>query len=252
MLPARPSSPQGRRPLPAESLADLPPPRREEGAAGAAAEDVLARPEYAEAQPGLIERAVDALQRGLAWGLDQLGGTPAGTALAAVALAALAGVVAWGLWRLVARTRRSGALRASADAQVGRAPRDWRADAEAAQAQGRRREAVRCWYRLGIAELAARGLVTEEPGATAGEDLARVRRGAPDLADTVALLTDAFERAWYARRPVTEPSLTAVRAAADDLAARLAQPDPSRAATRASRAPGRVSAPERPDGQVRR
>jgi hypothetical protein len=58
---------------------------------------------------------------------------------------------------------------------------------------------VRCRYRALVAELAARGLVDEVPGRTAGEYRGEVRRNLPDAAADFAGATELFELAWYGR-----------------------------------------------------
>jgi hypothetical protein len=58
---------------------------------------------------------------------------------------------------------------------------------------------VRCRYRALVAELAARGLVDEVPGRTAGEYRGEVRRNLPDAAGDFAGATELFELAWYGR-----------------------------------------------------
>jgi len=78
---------------------------------------------------------------------------------------------------------------------------DWRADAAANEAAGHWRAALRCRYRALVADLAARGLVEEVPGRTAGEYRREVGVNAPAAAGDFDGATALFEAAWYGNRP---------------------------------------------------
>lgn len=120
------------------------------------------------------------------------------------------GAVAWGV---VALTLAVGALlawrlarqlqpdRSGAPAPVGRVGHvsgDWHADADAHEAAGRWRAAVRCRYRALLAVLAEQGLVDEVPGRTVGEYRRAVTDAAPSMARDFDAASDLFEAVWYA------------------------------------------------------
>jgi Domain of unknown function (DUF4129) len=80
-----------------------------------------------------------------------------------------------------------------------RSAAEWRAEAEAQERAGAWREAVRSRYRALVADLAARGLVEEVPGRTAGEYRREVGEALPAVATDFAGATELFEVAWYGR-----------------------------------------------------
>lgn len=187
---------------------------------------MLSRPEYQPAEPGLVQRVLGEVDRWIGSLLQQaLGGDVSqGLALAGLVALVLVGVAV--LAALVRSTRRTAAGRAAAadPAEVGRWAADWRAEAERAEQAGRWPAALRCWYRLTVAGLAAAGLADERPGATAGEDLAAVRARAPQAAAAFTELTDAFEQAWYGQEPVGPAEVAAVQAAAEQALAAARRP----------------------------
>ena len=52
-----------------------------------------------------------------------------------------------------------------------------------------------------VADLAARGVVDEVPGRTAGEYRTAVTRSTPAAAPDFSVATELFERAWYGAKP---------------------------------------------------
>jgi hypothetical protein len=52
-----------------------------------------------------------------------------------------------------------------------------------------------------VADLAARGVIEEIPGRTAGEYRVEVTEAAPRVGPEFAGATELFERAWYGSRP---------------------------------------------------
>jgi hypothetical protein len=82
-----------------------------------------------------------------------------------------------------------------------RTAREWRAEADAHERAGEWRDALRARYRALVADLAARGLVDEVPGRTAGEYRTEVTDSAPRAAPEFGGATELFERAWYGNRP---------------------------------------------------
>ena len=141
----------------------------------------------------MSERVLGWMSRQLA----RLGGGGRGTVLSwAVVLAAVGGAVA-----LAARFSRTvtpdpGGAPSPAPGRP-RSPQDWRAEAVAHEQAGRWRLGLRCRYRALLGELAARELVEEVPGRTAGEYRSEVARNLPAASSDFAGATELFERAWY-------------------------------------------------------
>ena len=161
--------------------------------------EVLARPEFRPPERSLLERVLDWVLEAIGRLLAALGGSGAGGIVGLVLLA----LVLVGVGILAARFSRG--LTPSpevAAAVVGgrrRSAAEWRADAEAQEGAGAWRDAVRSRYRALVADLAARGLVEEVPGRTAGEYRREVGRALPAAASDFAGATELFEVAWYGR-----------------------------------------------------
>jgi hypothetical protein len=176
---------------------DLPAPTRDPDGVREAVREVLARPEFRPPDRTLLQRAFDWLLEQVGRLLAELGASGAGgiVGLAVLVLALL------GIGLLAARFSRgltsSPEVRAAVHGVPRRPATDWRAEAEAHERAGAWRAAVRCRYRALVAELAARGLVDEVPGRTAGEYRGEVRRNLPDAAADFAGATELFELAWY-------------------------------------------------------
>ncbi|HEY6708869.1 MAG TPA: DUF4129 domain-containing protein [Actinomycetota bacterium] len=161
--------------------------------------EVLARPEFRPAERSLVERAYD-------WVLEMVGrllGAIAGSGAGGIVGLVLLALVLAGVGVLVARFSRgltpSAEVAAAVPAGRRRSAADWRADADAQERAGAWREAVRSRYRALVADLAARGLVEEVPGRTAGEYRRQVGRAVPAAAADFAGATELFEVAWYGR-----------------------------------------------------
>jgi hypothetical protein len=178
---------------------DLPAPTRDPDRVRETVREVLARPEFRPPDRTLLQRAFDWLLEQVGRLLAELGASGAGgiVGLAVLVLALL------GIGLLAARFSRgltsSPEVRAAVPGVPRRPATDWRAEAEAHERAGAWRAAVRCRYRALVAELAARGLIDEVPGRTAGEYRGEVRRNLPDAAADFAGATELFELAWYGR-----------------------------------------------------
>jgi hypothetical protein len=161
--------------------------------------EVLSRPEFRPPERSLMERLLDWVLEAVGRLLAALGGSGAGGIVGLVLLA----LVLVGAGILAARFSRG--LTPSpevAAAVVGgrrRSAAEWRAEAEAQERTGAWRDAVRSRYRALVADLAARGLVEEVPGRTAGEYRSEVGRALPAAASDFAGATELFEVAWYGR-----------------------------------------------------
>jgi hypothetical protein len=202
---------------------DLPAPARDPERVREAVREVLARPEFRPPDRTLLQRAFDWLLEQAGRLLAELGASGAGGIVGlAVLLLALLGV---GL--LVASFSRGMTPSPEVRAAVPGAPRrpaaDWRAEAEAHERAGAWRPAVRCRYRALVADLAARGLVDEVPGRTAGEYRRELRRNLPDAAADFAGATELFELAWYGRGETGAQQASRVR----ELSGRVLQRAPA-------------------------
>jgi hypothetical protein len=182
---------------------DLPEPTHDPERPRQLADEILSRPEYrwSDRRP-LIERVGDWIAERLADLGTALtfGGLPLWVGY--VLLALLVG----GLVYLLYRTRAGwmGAGRLARGGEGGRvvvsadeSPVDWAAEAARAEAEGRWRDALRARYRVLVADLAARGVIGDLVGRTAGELVAGVRDAAPAAGPAFAAATALFEAAWY-------------------------------------------------------
>jgi len=177
----------------------LPPPVHDAEEVRQAADAILADPRYDVPPEPLPERI-------LGWFAEQIGkvlgsvvGSGAGTVIAWAAVAAAIGLVV----HLIVRHGRIGRIelpvraRASTMVELSRSPAEWRAEADALEAEGRWREGLRARYRGLIAELVGLGDLPDRAGRTAGEHVADVSRRRPAAAEPMAAATALFERAWY-------------------------------------------------------
>jgi Domain of unknown function (DUF4129) len=161
--------------------------------------EVLSRPEFRPPERSLMERLLDWVLEAVGRLLAALGGSGAGGIVGLVLLA----LVLVGVGVLAARFSRgltpSPEVAAAVPGGRRRSAAEWRAEAEAQERAGAWRDAVRSRYRALVADLAARGLVEEVPGRTAGEYRSEVGRALPAAASDFAGATELFEVAWYGR-----------------------------------------------------
>jgi hypothetical protein len=161
--------------------------------------EVLSRPEFRPPRRSLTERLFDWMLELIGRLLAALGGSGAGGIVGLILLA----LMLVGVGVLAARFSRgltpSPEVAAAVPGGRRRSAAEWRAEAEAHERAGAWREAVRSRYRALVADLAARGLVEEVPGRTAGEYRRQVGRALPEAATDFAGATELFEVAWYGR-----------------------------------------------------
>ena len=161
--------------------------------------EVLSRPEFRPAHRSLTERVFAWVLEVIGRLLAALGGSGAGGIVGLLLLA----LVLVGVGVLAARFSRgltpSPEVAAAVPGGRRRSAAEWRADAEAQEGAGAWRDAVRSRYRALVADLAARGLVEEVPGRTAGEYRREVGHALPAAAGDFAGATELFEVAWYGR-----------------------------------------------------
>ena len=177
-----------------------------------AAREILARREFRRPPRSPVRAAIEWVDRIFSRLLEAGGGSRVVGIIVAVAAA----VVLVLLLVRFARTVQGdpGWGREGPD-DTGRPAVDWRAEAEAHEGAGQWRQALRCRYRALVADLAARGLVEEVPGRTAGEYRTEVSRSVPGAAQDFAGVTALFERAWYGDGPTGAEESTLVRELAD-------------------------------------
>lgn len=184
-------------------------------------DEVLAQPEYAPLEPGLVERALGWLAEQIGRLIELIGRGGAGGLVAAVVVLAATVVVVVLAARFARRLRRDPGVEAPVAGDVGRRPADWHAEAAEHEAAGRWRPALRCRYRALVAELAAAGLVDEVPGRTTGEYLRQGSAALPVAADALAAATAAFDAAWYGHVPVDADAVRTFRGHAEAVSAAL-------------------------------
>jgi hypothetical protein len=194
---------------------ELPVPDRDPEQVREVVREVLARPEFRPAERSLVERAYD-------WVLEMVGrllGAIAGSGAGGIVGLVLLALVLAGVGVLVARFSRgltpSAEVAAAVLAGRRRSAAEWRADADAQERVGAWRDAVRSRYRALVADLAARGLVEEVPGRTAGEYRRQVGRAVPAAAADFAGATELFEVAWYGRADTGAREAAHLRALSD-------------------------------------
>ena len=185
---------------------DLPDPAHDPGQARDAADEILSRPQYQwRDSPTVLERIGNWISDQLSRLLSPLGlgGVPVWVGWLVVF--ALAGLVAyliyrsragWALGRVGAKADGSRVVVAPGEEDI-----DWRAELVRAEAEGRWRDALRARYRILVGELAAREVITDLVGRTAGELVAEVRQTAPAVAPAFAAATEVFEDVWYGGAP---------------------------------------------------
>jgi hypothetical protein len=81
--------------------------------------------------------------------------------------------------------------------ELTRSAAEWRAEAEALEADQRWADALRCRYRALVADLVRRGTIPEQPGRTAGEYARDVAAQEPEVAPAFSAATELFEAVWY-------------------------------------------------------
>jgi len=165
------------------------------------ADEIVARPEFQQPEPSLIEQARDWVTRRLGELLDAATGGGAGSVVGVIVLVALVVLVVWLTLRIGRTVQVDGRLPGvTVEGVHRRSPDEWRAEAERQEAEGRWKEALRSRYRALVGELVAEGLLEDVAGRTTGELRADVDHRAPDRAESFGAATELFELAWYADR----------------------------------------------------
>jgi hypothetical protein len=190
----------------ARLLDDLPTPGTDPDKVRDMAKDILARPEYREPPKSLWDRINEWIGDVLSRLFENLGfgGGALGAFVSYLLLAVLIGLLVWlfvwiaqsGAWGAGRRADREGdPVILAADAY--RSAKDWLAEAQRHEAEGRWSEGLLCRYRALVVQLVERGVIAELAGRTAGEYVADVRQRDPARAPAFTAATELFEAAWY-------------------------------------------------------
>ena len=182
-----------------------------------AARDILSGAEYAEPQPGIVERAMDWVFDRAGSFLGTLTGGGPGSVVGWLVVLVLVGLAL----ALLVRALRVPAPRATvADGrhvahrvEMPRDPAAWLREADRLAAAGDHRGALRCRYQAMLARLVADRVVDDLPGRTATEYRRLLDDRLPERRDDLHALTERFERVWYGGASVDADELARFGAA---------------------------------------
>jgi len=182
---------------------DLPPSVHDPGAVRDLADQILADRRYHQPPKSIPDRILEWFGQQLGKVIGSLVGSGAGTVVAwlfvigAVALVVYL-VVRYGrVARLAPRPGRPSRVMV----ELTRTPSEWRTEADAMEARGQFKEALRCRHRALIGELVRRGAIPDLAGRTAREYVGDVTVSLPEASTALAAATELFEAAWYGDRP---------------------------------------------------
>ena len=195
-------------------MADLPVPARGADEVRRIADEVLTRPEFLEAQPTWFQRAQRVVFDFIGRLLEAMAGDGRGSVIGTLTIIAVVLVLLYLIVRYTRTVRVDPRLVDVTGTSLGRSSQDWAADAQACEAAGQWRDAVRCRYRELLATLAAAGLLSEVPGRTSGEYLSAFSADVPDAAGAFTDATRRFEAAWYSHAATSAADVEAFRDAA--------------------------------------
>jgi hypothetical protein len=166
-----------------------------------AAADELSKPDYQDAQPPLLLRALGRALREIGELLDSAAAAAPGGPLGLLLLFLLIGLL---VAVVLGKVRPGRGGRADAALfETGRAltAAEHRARADAAAADGRYDDAVRERLRAVVRELEARGVLDPRPGRTADEVAREAGAAVPEVAGDLTRATRVFDEVWYGGRP---------------------------------------------------
>lgn len=186
---------------------DLPPSSHDPDAVRGLAGRILSEARYDRPPESLAERIQGWFADRIADLLSTLVGSGAGTVVAWIVVLGAIGAVVYLVIRHgrivdLEQPERAGP---SAMVELSRSPAQWLSEADALEAAGRWKEALRCRYRALVADLVRRGAIADQPGRTAREYVGDVTESRPEAATAMADATELFEAAWYGDVP-TGPS----------------------------------------------
>ena len=195
-------------------MADLPVPSSGADEVRRIADEMLARPEFLQAQPTWWQRLTRVVFDFISRVLEAMAGDGRGSIIGTVTIIVVVLALLYLIVRLTRTVRVDPRLADATGSALGRTRADWAADAQACEAAGEWRDAVRCRYRELLAALAGAGLLAEVAGRTSGEYLTTFAADVPGAADAFAQVTHRFETAWYSHDETTQADLAAFREAA--------------------------------------
>ncbi len=131
-----------------------------------------------------------------------------------VAAVVVIGLVVLLVRRWVPKVRRDDEPEPEVEIEAHRSVREWREDAQVAEAEGRWKDAIRARFRELVGRLVEMELAGDEPGRTTGELRVDVRERLPEGADAFSRAALVFELAWYADLDCGPEDLRLLREAA--------------------------------------
>jgi hypothetical protein len=186
---------------------DLPRPEVDADQARALAERILADSEFDPPSRSFWQE----LAAAISGFFEAIGGILSGAGgvlqvLLWVALAAGAAAVLYLAVRSASRLRRRPAPEVRpVSLEASRTPAAWLAEAEALEAAGSWKEALRARYRGLVSELIGRRHLRDVPGRTTGEFRVELAGSAPAASPPFDHASALFDRAWYGDEPTAAP-----------------------------------------------
>ena len=177
----------------------LPPSAQDPAVVRELADQILDQARYDRAPESIPDRVMGWVGEQLARAFGSLVSGGGGTVLAWVILLAAVGGVAYLLVRNGRVTLPALATDPEPEVMVEltRSAKEWRAEADRLEGDGRWAEGLRCRHRALVADLVRGGAIPEQAGRTAGEYGRDVAGSLPDAAPAMAAATELFEAAWY-------------------------------------------------------
>lgn len=202
------------------------------------ADEILERDEFQPPQRSILQRIGDWLQDLLGGDSGDGGGSGSsaeaggagagGSSVFTVVLFVLAvvavGYVVLVLLRHPRRRRVIGDDDLAVELEAHRTARQWAADAQRFEAEGRWKDGLRCRFRALVEELVDERVVPELAGRTSGELRLDVRAAVPAAADRFDEAATLFERAWYGDLPTGPEEAGRFAASAEAVLAEAARP----------------------------
>ena len=195
---------------------DLPVPERGGEEVVQRMDEILARPEFRQPGKPLLQRILEEIERRIGDVFEALTSGGRASLVAWAIVVALAAAIAFMAARFARSVGRDPVVKQTTGASEPVRPAvAWRSEAEAHEANGRWRDAVRCRYRALVADLASRGVVEEIPGRTSGEYRGLVASTRPAAAGDFSSASDVFDRAWYGGIPAGPDDAARLRSLED-------------------------------------
>ena len=167
------------------------------------ADQVLSGRAYVEASrpPSLQERAFNWISDRIGDLINALSSSGGRGVTAWIVIALFTAVILFLLWRFTQGRgelpKRQARSKPTIDVLAGFSAAEWLEQAEAAEAAGDWRLALRCRHRSLAATLVGQGLVVDRPGQTAGEIYRSVAKARPATDVAMREATNLFKDTWY-------------------------------------------------------